>query len=254
MVQPIEIQKLDALAKKLCSVAGTLVTFAALIYSFSRLSPSRPAMAGVSGFNIILHLALLTWVAYGILWRAAEKLFGWDFGAGRGDRAPSGWSAVILGLSMTLPLAFIPAVYQSVLGVGILRPLHWIAMLVVITVGVLAHLVMYGTKANPPNGIRSLFTTSADYRSYASAVLLESIFSILYFFSIVFLYRLIVARTSVRELLIARTLMPAATFFFVMTIFEAFVPESLQDRTWTQLRGVVSALVMMFCFCYGMFH
>ena len=160
---------------------------------------------------------------------------------------PRGWSALALGLSMTLPLAVIPVLYQSVLRTQILPAHHWTAMLFVIPAGVGAHLVMYEI-------IRPRIAPTPEYKSFGSGVLLELLYSILYFSAIVLLYRVIVARTSVRELLIARTFVPAGMFFFAMTIFITSVPESKQVRTWIQVRGLVSALLMMFCFCYGMFR
>lgn len=253
MVEPIDVQKLDAVAKKMFSVAGTLAGFASLIVSFAQLSPSRPVMAGIGGFNVVLHLSVLTAIAWGLLWRLIERSFGWDFGAGRGEAMPSGWSAVGLGVSMTVPLAVVPAIYQHFVGVHILLPLHWKAMGFVIPASVLAHMAMYGTRFNSPYGIRSRLAPTPVYPSFPLGVLLELIYSLLYFSAVVLLYRFIVASTSVRELLVARTLAPAAMFFFAMTIFIAFVPESLQDSTWTQIRGIVSALLIMFCFCYGMF-
>lgn len=253
MVEPLDAQKLEILGKKLFSVAGTLAGFASLIVSFAQLSPSRPMMAGPAGLDIVIRLSIAAAVIWGILWRIADKKFGWEFGAGRGDAVPSGWSAVALGATMTVPLAVVPALYQYIFNTRILLPLHWRAMLLVIPAGILANLVMYGSRSRPPNGIRSRFAPTPVYPSFTVGVMLELSYAAVYFSAVVLLYRLIVAHTSIRELVVARTMVPAGIFFFVMTIFITFVPESTRDSTWTQIRGIISALLLMFCFCYGMF-
>jgi hypothetical protein len=166
---------------------------------------------------------------------------------------PTGRSALILSLSVTLPLALVPFLYGRISKIPVIvLPGHWRAIVYVIVLGAVGHLVMYGTNAN---GIRQRLSPNGEYQSATSGLLLEAIYTFVYFAAIVLPYRLVVSpSSSLADLLIFRLLLPGLTFFLAMTLFIAFMyPDSLHDRTWVQMRGIVSGLVMMLCFCAGMF-
>src|SRR5207253_6719224 len=101
-----------------------------------------PNSSGVDRLKVVLHLSVLTALAYGIVWSLSERVFGWTYGAGGGDVLPAGWSAIVLSLSVTLPLALIPFLYQTVTHVRVLLPFHWRAMFLVILLGAAAHLLV----------------------------------------------------------------------------------------------------------------
>jgi hypothetical protein len=160
---------------------------------------------------------------------------------------------VVLSLSVTAPLALVPFLYQRLSRIPvIILPQHWRAMPIVIVLGALAHLIMYGTNAD---GLRQRLSPAGEYRSLRSGLLLEGLYTVVYFALIVLPYRLIVMpHAPLRDLLIFRFLLPGLLFFSAITIFIIFMwPDSLHDRTWVQIRGIVSGLVMMFCFCAAMF-
>jgi hypothetical protein len=254
-LQPFPVKGIDATGAKIASATGTLASIVSLVVSIAQRTPSASVMSGVNGFNVVLHLAILAAICYGVFWSVAERVFNWKYGAGGGDAMPSGWSAVMLAVSMVLPLAFVPPSYEALTGTVVLLPLHWRAMLLVMPMTIAAHLAMYGTSARLPNGIRAfLASPRGEYPSLTSALMVELAYSVLYFLSVVFVYRLVVEpMVHLRELIATRTLLPCLTFFFGMTIFIVFRPSALHDRTWIQVRGVVSGLLMMFCFCAGMF-
>lgn len=212
-------------------------------------------MSGTNGVNVVIHLSIMTALCYAVLWTIAERVFNWKYGAGGGDVMPSGWSAVMLALSVIVPLAFVPPSYEAMTGIVVLLPSHWRAMLLVAPMAIAAHLAMYGTSSRSPNGIRALFASpTGEYPSWTIALIIEFAYSLLYCVSVVFVYRLVVEPTGhVRELIVTRTLLPCVAFFFGMTLFIVFRPNALHDRTWIQVRGVISGLLMMFCFCAGMF-
>jgi hypothetical protein len=211
-------------------------------------------MAGNSGVNVLLQVALYSSFTYGVIWGIADHwVFRWNYGGGGNFTMPTGWSAVVLSLSVTLPLAFVPLFYGYISGIRVvILPQHWKAMALVIVLGAIGHLIMYGTNAN---GIRQWLSPNGEYPSWQSGLLLEAIYTLIYFSAIVLPYRLVVSpNSSLTDLLCFRLLLPGLAFFLAITLFIAFMyPGSLNDRGWVLLRGIASGLVMMFCFCAGMF-
>jgi hypothetical protein len=251
----IDPSRITIIGVKLGSVIANFASIAGFAFYLADRTSSIPTVSGPGALNRVLHLALLSAILYGILWSLAERLSGWDFGAGGGDKEPSGWSAVVLSLSITLPLAIVPYVYGRVTRDPVIHPLHWKAMIVVIMLGAGAHLLLYGTRSVRPNGLRHWIVPSRQRPSFASGLLLELVYSITYFSIIVLPYRIIVDPTGpLRQLLLGRTLLSCSVFFFGMTLFIALrYPDSLRDRTWIQVRGIVGGTLMMFCLCGGMF-
>ncbi len=102
---------------KFGSIIGHVASIASLAYTIADRASSIPGTSGVSGLNVILHLALLTAIAPGTLWTIAEKIFRWSWGAGGGDTPPAGWVAVVMSFCMMVPLAFVPFAYQRITNV-----------------------------------------------------------------------------------------------------------------------------------------
>lgn len=252
MVAP---NRITIIGVRLGTVVANLASIASFSFYIAERTASLPTKSGLAGLNVVFHVAVLAAIGYGILWSVAERLFGWNYGAGGGDTLPSGWSAVVLSLSMTLPLASIPFLYQKVTRVSILLPLHWRAILLVILLGVGCHLLMYGTASKVPNGLRQRIAPAGEDTPFATGLLLEAVYSFGFIGLIVFPYRMIVNPTEpLLEIGLGRTLLPCLVFFFGMTLFIALkYPGSLRDPTWIQVRGVVGGLLMMFCLCGGMF-
>lgn len=224
---------------KLGSVLANLASIASIAAYIGDRTSSFPTKSGPEALNVVLHLAILTAIVYGVLWSVAERIFGWKYGAGANDTPPSGWSAVVLSLSMTLPLTFVPFLYQKATKITVVSPLHWRAMLFVVLLGAGSHLLMYGATSEIPNGLRQRIAPAGKHTPFASALLLEVVYSVSYFGFIVPPYRITVNPNGpVIELVIGRTLLPCLVFFFGMTVFIALkYPGSLRDPTWIQVRG-----------------
>lgn len=240
---------------KLGSVIANLASIASFSFYIAERTSSLPTKSGLGGFNVVLHLTVLSAIAFGTLWSTAERCFKWNYGAGGGDRLPSGWSAVVLSLSMTMPLALVPFFYQSLTGIHLLFPSHWRATLLVVLLGMGCHLLIYGTASDSPNGIRQKIAPLNEDTPFATGLLMEAIYSALFVGLLVFTYRLVVNPTEpLLELVLGRTVLPSLVFFSGMAVFIAMkFPGSLRDRSWVQVRGVVSGLLIMFCLCGGMF-
>jgi hypothetical protein len=99
----IDPSRITIIGVKLGSVIANFASIAGFAFYLADRTSSIPTVSGPGALNRVLHLALLSAILYGILWSLAERLSGWDFGAGGGDKEPSGWSAVVLSLSITLP-------------------------------------------------------------------------------------------------------------------------------------------------------
>jgi polyferredoxin len=218
-------------------------------------SPSGPGPNGILRLYAVLILGIVVAIGYGLLWTAFEKLFGWQFGSGGKRKLPHGWSAVALSLSATLPLVILPLPYQRATGlllIGELRP-HLIAAAIVVAAGVLTHLLMYG--AGKFSGLRRKIMPPQKKSGWRRAAIMELVFALVYFVSFVVPYRFIVERfhLSVQGTLVNRTAVPALAFFSGMVFFISVKSESLHEQRYVELRGFLSALLMMGCLCAGMF-
>jgi hypothetical protein len=237
---------------------GTLAALCS-IYSVAKdivhRSPEGPGPTGFPRLSAVLILGVCVAVFFGVLWAAFEKLFGWDFGAGGHRRLPKGWAAIALSLSMTLPLVLVPLPYQSATGLRLLDPpSHWKGSILIILLGAAANLLLYGVGSFA--GLRrSILPPEKRRPSFRSGIVMELVYTLAYFSLIVLPYRLLVEwpHSSFRDTVINRTALPAMGFFFGMAVFISIRPESLSDRTWIQVRGIVAALLLMGCFCSGMF-
>jgi hypothetical protein len=244
---------LDVVGIRLVTVLCNFASVGGFVFSIAERASAMPNLSGGDRLNVVLHLSVLTALAYGIVWSLSERVFGWTYGAGGGDVLPAGWSAIVLSLSVTLPLALIPFLYQTVTHVKVLLPSHWRAMFLVILLGAAAHLLVYGIGSVP--GIRQRMAPLGEETPFKRALEAEALYVITYFGLIVLPYRLVVNPTEpLSGLLLWRIVIPGMVFFFGMTLFIGLkYPGSLSDRTWIQVRGVISGLVMMFCFCGAMF-
>lgn len=177
---------------KLGSVIANLASIASFSLYIAERTSTLPTRSGVTSLNVVLHLAILTAIAFGVLWTVAELVFGWSYGAGGGDRLASGWSAVILSLSMTVPLAIIPFLYQRLTGVHLLLPMHWRAIVLVMVIAVGCHLLIYGTSKHKPNGLRERIAPSGENTRFSAGLLVGATSTVLFVGVLVLAYRLVV--------------------------------------------------------------
>ncbi len=218
------------------------------------VAPSA-SVPGPNGLATVIYLGLLCAGTYSVLWTVAERLLlKTNYGAGGEGKLPYGWSAAVLSLCLTLSLALVPFMYQRETGVVVLAPDHWRAVYVMILLGAVAHLMMYGTSAKP-NGISHRLGRSEHDMTFEGAVYSEAAYSVVYFGLIVLPYRMIASpNSSLWDVLLRRAALPGLVFFLAMTLLIALrYPGSLNDPRDRETRGVLSGLFMMFCFCGGMF-
>jgi len=222
------------------------------------ISDRRPTLATKSGpeaLGIVVYLTLLVAVFYGVLWIVAEWIRKSNYGAGGAGRMPAGWDAVVLSLTLTLPLGIVPVVYQHLTGVAIVYQLHWRAFFILLLLGAGSHLLIYGTDSEKPNGLRQRILPEGGDPDYTRAVSMEAIYGLIFFSLMVVPYRLIANPTqSLPDLVFGRTLLPALTFVCGMAFFIVIkFPRSMNDPIWIQTRGLVGGILTAFCLCGGMF-
>jgi hypothetical protein len=190
-----------------------------------------------------------------VLWSLTERLFGWSFGAGGGTSLPRGPSAVLLSVTMTLPLIVVPLAYQRFAGEEVLCQRHLAAAGAIIVASACAHVFLYGANAIRFAGIRRILFPLGSRAHLRLAVLMEAIYNIFHFSSIVLVYRIIVvsAISPLGKSVLWVTAITAMVFFFGVNIF-IFLrwPDSVTDKTWIQVRGVIAGLLLVITLQGGM--
>lgn len=226
------------------------------VLSFSGRAPDIPSLSLLQQLNTALHLGILTAIAHGILWSVAELIMKSNFGAGGHGRLPQGSSAVILSLSLTLPLVAIPALYSFFMGLPILPHFHWAAAPFVVLLGAAAHLILYGTGKHSFIGLRHRIMPPTQRKTpWRTAFAMESLYAIMYFGLIVLPYRIIVEAPTptFASTLVARSILPAIGFFAAMVVLIMLRPSTVRDRPGIEMRGVLSGIFLPFFLCAGMF-
>ncbi len=156
---------------------------------------------------------------------------------------------------MTVPLVLIPPLFQRLAHIQVILPRHWLAGGTVLVVAALAHLFLYGAKPINFVGARNLIFPLKAHPRLGRALLMELVYSIVHFCSIVLSYRIIVHSQfgPLNLAVVAKTFLSAAFFFFGMAVYILVkYPESLQDKTWVQVRGVVAGILQMIALTGGM--
>lgn len=215
-----------------------------------------PGATGFLRLNAVLILGVFTAIAFGVMWQAFEKIFGWKYGAGGHGRLPRGWSAVALSLSMTLPLVLIPPLYQAETGLVLLDPSsHWKGSISIILLSVVANILLYGVGPSFMGFRHRILPVEKRRPAFIHGIFMELVYALIYFPLTVFPYRLIVEwpNPNIQGAIINRTGLPGMAFFFGMALFISVQPDVLRDRPWIMVRGIVGAMLLMGCFCAGMF-
>ena len=99
----------------------------------------------------------LTALIHGFLWQLAEGYWGWNFRAGGGESLPAGYQAIILSITLTLPLVILPQLYQAFTGQRILPERHYMAAPVIIITAAAGHLLCMASIHLKLQGLRSLY-------------------------------------------------------------------------------------------------
>jgi hypothetical protein len=218
----------------------------------STLESSR-GLRGSQRMQAIFMIGILAAIAHAVLWALSERLFGWNFGGG-GASLPQGLSAVVLSLTMTIPLIVVPALYERLFHTGIVCPGHWLGGALILVFSAFGHLILYGSKTVQFVGLRNLIFP-LDASVWYRALPMELIYAVVHFSSIVLLYRVVVGAHS--GPLTIRALLPA---FIACAIWLSAVsimiflkyPDSLVDQKWIEVRGVLNAIILMITMAGGM--
>jgi hypothetical protein len=239
----------------LLSVSGVQFLRDLAVSTYSPSGPSASKMASGSSERLytLLFLGVLAAVAGGILWSRIEKVAGWHIGAG-GDN--EGWSAVAASMSMTLPLIIVPILYQYFGHTRLVLPRHLVAGGTIIVANAFGWLFIYGWKSVGFRGVKELIEPLPSSASLRERLIMEVVFTAINFCSIVLVYRAIVDSQfgALTISLINKVLIPAIVYFSGMSVF-TFVkyPESIVDKTWIHIRGVVAGLLLVVTLTGGMF-
>lgn len=255
-MQPSLLGAVNLNPLKLGSVIANVASIASFAFYIAERTSSLPHPPGMSSLNVVIQLSIVSAIAYGILWAIADGLlFGGRFRAGGSGNLPVGLSAVVLSLSVTVPLVCVPFVYQVMTGIRVLMPSHWKAAFLLILLGAVSHILMYGTTTFPPNGLRQKLVPSGEHASLTRTLSMEIVLAAVHFGLIVLPYRLVVdPGGQLLETVLGRTLLPGLVYFLGITVFIVLeYPDSLNKPTALEVRGIISGLLIMFCFCGGMF-
>lgn len=237
------------------STVVTVVTFVSPIWALISSSVSTfPMLVGFERIAVVCVLAVLSWLTYGVIWASIDRFFQWQFGPGTGGRLPAGWSAIGLSMSVTVPLTLIPLLLQDLANIGLVTDQHAKGMACVTVFGAIAHLLMYGTRSAPPNGIVERIRPFGQTVSNSSAVLCEVAYGVVFFTLMIIPYRLMVdGQTALWKLLVVRTALPALLFVSIMSALILLMPAVVNDPKSTGVRGIIGAGAMIFSLCIGLF-
>jgi len=248
-----KIPGIDVFAVKMGTVIPNIATVLGFAFYINDRTSKLPP-SGLPSLDIVLHLGLLAAIFYGIIWKLADRINKWGIDAG-GDRAASGWSAVMLSLSLTIPLTFIPPLYQSITGVRVVTSQHWVGMVIVVLLNIGAHLIMFGTKAVKRNGLRDWFMPGKKRISFPRYMVEELVWTTLLFVLAVLPYRLIVDNNGpLLEVLWGRILLPILVQISAMAVFSGIqYPSSVMDPKVINARGMICGTLTCICMCGGLF-
>ncbi len=86
--------RIDSLAAKAGSVIANLASVLGFAFYIADRTSTLPPLSGPMRLNVVLHLAILSAIAFGILWSLTERCFRWNIGGGGHRNTPSGCPAV----------------------------------------------------------------------------------------------------------------------------------------------------------------
>jgi hypothetical protein len=232
-----------------CSIAGFFIAMPAT-------DPTR-SHATVLG---LLSCGLLAALLHGAAWSTAEKIFQWEFGGGDGVRMPTGWEAIVLSLSMTLPLMVAPIAGQllfpfffdsQLVHVTVPRN-HFIGSLAIIVLAAAGHVLLYGTPTLRFVGLKNLIFPIGASPNIPVAITMELIYGVIHFSTIAVSYRYIAFSAPIWDATKVSLPFALVWFFFLVGYILLLFPRSLAHPRWMGYRGVLSAFMLMVCLMFAM--
>lgn len=229
----------------------TLVVFGASAISFAKglmaTQNGLPTLFGLPRLQAILTIGLATAAAQYILWIAAERIFGWTFRAGSGRSLPEGWSAVVLSMTVTLPLATMPLIYTRIFQTQVVQHGHTLASCCMIAGGAFGHLILYGVDGLNIRGLKRKVFPLNIRANKLRVLAMELIFAIIHFSSIVLTYRF--ALEIGHGHYDASPFFPAFTsaslwFMGVSVVNLLRYPETVKKKITVEARGIINGLML----------
>jgi hypothetical protein len=256
---------------KMVTIVGLAVPgISAIWFAMAQLAePKSPHLiSGVDRIQTALILGVVGMAAYGILWSAACKIFGWSYGEGSRSELPQGWEAVVLSLCTTIPLTILPAAYEFFTRKRLVLDTHYRASLLMIFAAAIAHLLLYGTRSPRIKGLRDRIFPQQSSLDAGRAFRMELIYTVVHFVSTVTVYQLALDPTiSLSNFwwITVKTFISGVLFFTGACSYIAIrypsslgpVPVTLRDGSvvmddqWAAARGVVNGAILMMALMIG---
>jgi hypothetical protein len=230
----------------LCSIFAVLVMGFQFLAGLLKSPQGLPSLSGWPRLQAVLFLGMAAAAIHGVLWALIERGFHWKFGGG-GTSLPQGWSAVVLSATMTVPLVLLPPLYSRVTHIQMVLPGHVLAACLVVISAAVGHLFLYGAKSLRFPGIRNLVFPLGSGPNRGRAIAMESIYALTHFSSIVLIYRVVVGSRvgPLNGETFVPVLISASVWLFGTWIFiNLKYPDSLTDKTWIEIRGVIHATIL----------
>jgi hypothetical protein len=218
----------------------------------SKLPLAFTLAPGTARLYTLLFVGVLAAVAGGILWSGMEKALKWNVGAGGSN---DGLSAAAASMAMTLPLVLVPAVYQYFTKTPLILHRHFIAGAVVVVANALGWLLIFGWKMVGFQGIQEIIEPLPSDRNLWRRLKMELVFTCVNFCSVVLIYRVIVDSQfgALNMAVVKNVLVPATVYFSGMSVFTIVrYPDSIENETWVQIRGVLGGLLLTVTLAGGM--
>lgn len=205
-----------------------------------------PGISGVARIEAILIVGLCAAAAHALLWAISERVAGWNHHEGPTGLLPQGWSAVVLSLTMTVPLVALPPLYGALFHTTIVYTGHALAGVCVIVAAAFAHFIAYGSKSVGFPGLKRLVFPQ-DSTSVVRALSMEAIYAVLHFGSIVLVYRLVQREyAGIHEDVLVPTVLSMLVWLLgILTFYFVKYPDSVRDEKTVEQRRVIHGLLLM---------
>lgn len=239
----------------------TVIGFPTVIASWYSLfaqlwkpSPSLPNLSGLQRVQTILFVGLLAAAIHVILVEGGQKfLLRKNYHAGGGTSLPHGWTAILLSMTMTVPLALAPVLYGQLSHSQIVQTGHLFASCLVVITGVVGHLALYGIAGF--RGFKPIIFPLNMKSGPVRPLVMEAVFAVVHFCSIVLVYRsslLINLQQPIANIAIPTIKVAALWWLSVALYFLLTYPETVTDKRTVERRGVVNGYLLILTLQVGM--
>jgi hypothetical protein len=210
------------------------------------------SLGSLSRLQTILFLGVGAAVLHGILWIFVERACKWTYK--EGESLPRGWPAVVLSLTMTIPLVSLPPLYARLTDTQIVPEGYLLPAFLIIVCSAAGHIILYGTDAIRFIGIRNIIFPLDSPPSRIRAVGSEIAYASIHFGSIVFVYRLVTeSRAGPLSLTVFfPALISALVWLSSVCVFIFVYPASVTQKGGMELRGVLNGLMLCITLLGGM--